>query len=84
MTEDLFKSFKDPLFNEKSIIAARKFVVAWERWLEENRPGCTEVEVDFHEMTIRYAKGVIKLWRIWLSQQPRTSQENSTHGALAP
>ena len=53
---------------QQSILSARESVERWEQSLHHRKADQTETEI--HEMTIRYAKGFIKLWRIWLTKQP--------------
>ena len=56
------------LVTQQSITAARESVERWEQSLGNHRHDQTEAEL--HEMSIRYMKGFIKLWRIWLTKQP--------------
>lgn len=75
---------KDPVLSQKLITAAREGIVKWELWLEGSRTARTVTELELHEMSIRYAKGVVKLWRIWLTRQPRINDKaSSTNGALS-
>lgn len=42
-------------------------LVAWDRWLGANAAQMSLEELQLHEMTLRWAKGIVKLWRIILA-----------------
>ena len=46
-------------------------LLLWPRWLERHGPALPEHEREAHEFGLRYCKGLVKLWRGWLSMQPR-------------
>ncbi len=73
--DEFQKLVRDPILSQKLILCAREAIVKWEGWLDREKPILSETEVDLHEMSIRYAKGVIKVWRIWLTRQPQTNDK---------
>jgi len=63
--------------HEKLIQEFRSAVVGYDRWLADNRGQISPFEAEFHEMTIRFVKGLVKLARV------RLAHYRQTHGALA-
>lgn len=43
-------------------------LVGWDRWLATNRRSLSPDELQLHESTVRFMKGIVKLWRVQLSK----------------
>lgn len=52
---------------EEKVRQAYSDLVAWDRWLDSNRRAMPPDELQLHELTLRWAKGVVKSWRIQLA-----------------
>ncbi len=52
---------------EEKVRQAYGDLVAWDRWLDRNRRAMPADELRFHEFTLRWAKGIVKSWRIALA-----------------
>ncbi len=48
-------------------------LVAWDRWLDHHRLAMPADELQLHELTLRWAKGVVKTWRIRLATGKATN-----------
>jgi hypothetical protein len=51
----------------EKIRQAETDLVAWAAWLQANRASITADEWQLHDLTLRWAKGVLKLWRMALN-----------------
>lgn len=46
-------------------------IVRWQRWLDDNRAGMADGDIFAHEESIRFAKGIVKSWRLRDATRPR-------------
>lgn len=53
--------------SQEKVEQAYSDLVAWDQWLGANRRAMAADELQLHELTLRWAKGVVKLWRINLA-----------------
>lgn len=70
--EEFTKPYQELTPHQKLITEIRAGIVVWERWLSENRGLLSLIEIELHEMSVRFVKGLIKVWRIHLAGQPET------------
>lgn len=54
--------------DESTVRTAWAQVTKWDEWLATKRRSMPQPELNLHEMTIRWAKGIVKAWRIALAK----------------
>jgi len=54
----------------EKIRQAESHLVLWANWLQRNRRTITADEWQLHELSLRWAKGVVKSWRLAVTDDP--------------